>query len=421
MRRRLIFSALLASTVGINFSAARAAQEPQEYKVTAVVKGDEPIEVRGQKLVGHVWLGVTLKNIEGDLSEFLGTDKGVLIEEVHPTSPAAKADVKKGDVILSIDGTQIAGPEQVLNIMKSAKPDVALKLKLKRKSEELELKVTPEPRPVEIAAGMKWLEEFEKNGLAFDRDAEHFKLLRVGIPTGAIASVVTPIKGDIQIHVTTNQDGKVTEIKVDRQGDKPAEIKVTKDGETKTYTTDNLEQLPEEVRSIITPIVQPSLGHSVITLDNLNRISGSLESLDGLQAEADKLKRYIEALGKGDGKLDHAQQALEQALSRVAAGADHAKATVDALNSPEFRKQLEDIRAQVSAQISEAANKAALDAKRAIEEAQAKAAEARLQHAQAAKQLKQSQNDKSEVEELRQLVNQLKKEIADLKAAREKK
>jgi pimeloyl-ACP methyl ester carboxylesterase len=64
------------------------------------------------------WVGIdTMPNSEG-LARYLGlqTDQGVVILGVAPDSPAAAAGLRQGDVILSIDGTEIEGTESLRRV-----------------------------------------------------------------------------------------------------------------------------------------------------------------------------------------------------------------------------------------------------------------------------------------------------------------
>jgi serine protease Do len=62
----------------------------------------------GQK-VQRGWLGVHIQSLDQDLAKSLGLkdDKGALVAEVTPDSPAASAGFKQGDVVLSYAGHQI--------------------------------------------------------------------------------------------------------------------------------------------------------------------------------------------------------------------------------------------------------------------------------------------------------------------------
>ncbi len=419
MRRKLIYPMMMASAVGL--SVAWADDKPQEkkkeeFKVTkVVVNDDKPIQVRGQQIVltdetkdgddkkvivvrssehgdakgekivvGKLWLGVGLKSIEGDLSEYLDTDKGVLIEDVYEASPAAKANIKKGDIVLAVDAKELEGPEDLLEIMKSAKADVALTLKIRRKNEEMEVKVTPEPRPSEVTMGID-LSNLQKEigdaNFTFDMlDPQKLQVFRMGQPAGVIAHAGSGMKGDLQLHIVNKQDGKSLEVKVNREGDKPATITVTKDGETKTYTEEQIGELPEDVRGMVGPMLQ-SGGPAVFSFT-----PGNLDQLKSLDSLKKGFKLNLEAHHQA--AMEHAQKALQHALDQVA----HAKAA-----------------AEVSAHASEAAARAAEEAKVMKERTKQMAADA--------KQQAKSSSTAAEVEELRAMVQQLKKEIADLKAA----
>ena len=440
MRRKVIYPVMMASAVGLSVAwADDTAQEKkkEEVKVTrVVVNDDKPIQVRGRQIlltdetkdgddkkviivksgeaidakgekivVGKLWLGVGLKSIEGDLSEFLDTDKGVLIEEVQEGSPAAKANIKKGDIVLAVDAKELEGPGDLLEVMKSAKADVALTLKIRRKNEEMEVKVTPEPRPNEVTMGID-LSNLQKEigdaNFTFEMlDPQKLEVFRMGQPAGVIAHAGSGMKGDLQLHIVNKQDGKSLEVKINREGEKPATITVTKDGETKTYTEEQIGELPEDIRGMVSPMLQ-SGGPAVFSFT-----PGNLDQLKSLDSLKKGFKLNLDM--HHDQAMEHAQKALQHALEQVASGADHAKAAADAMNSPEFRKQMDEIRAKVSAQVSEAAGKAATEAKALKEKTKQMAADA--------KQQAKSSSNAAEVEELRAMVQQLTKEIAELKAA----
>ena len=60
----------------------------------------------GGQTVKRPWLGATLQNVSKDIADSIGLDRpiGALVASVAPNSPAARAGVRRGDVIVEIDG-----------------------------------------------------------------------------------------------------------------------------------------------------------------------------------------------------------------------------------------------------------------------------------------------------------------------------
>lgn len=70
--------------------------------------------VSGRK-VERPWLGARLENVTRDTAQSLGLDRatGVLVARVATGSPAAEARLEPGDVILAVDGHNIAEPQEL--------------------------------------------------------------------------------------------------------------------------------------------------------------------------------------------------------------------------------------------------------------------------------------------------------------------
>ncbi len=66
-------------------------------------------QIKEQGYVDRGWLGVVIQNVTRELAESFGLDKpqGALVSRVMPDSPAAKAGLETGDVILKFDGKDV--------------------------------------------------------------------------------------------------------------------------------------------------------------------------------------------------------------------------------------------------------------------------------------------------------------------------
>ena len=89
-------------------------------------------------------LGVTVQGVTSDIAESLGLKdvKGALVSSVAKGSPAERAGVERGDVIVSLDGQSVNDGNALRNRIASTKPGATVALGLLRDGQEKTVRVT---------------------------------------------------------------------------------------------------------------------------------------------------------------------------------------------------------------------------------------------------------------------------------------
>ncbi|MFH1382591.1 MAG: trypsin-like peptidase domain-containing protein [Chloroflexota bacterium] len=84
------------------------------------------------------WMGVVLRTVDqfAVISAGLKVDKGVLITQVSPNSPAVKAGLQAGDVISDVDGKDVATSQDLVQIIQAGKVGQSVKITYYRGSTE---------------------------------------------------------------------------------------------------------------------------------------------------------------------------------------------------------------------------------------------------------------------------------------------
>ena len=89
-------------------------------------------------------LGVGIQDVTSDLANSFGLKevRGVLINSISPNSPAAKAGIKQGDVIVSFNGAKINDGNELRNRVAQTAPNSEATVGIVRSGDEQSFKVT---------------------------------------------------------------------------------------------------------------------------------------------------------------------------------------------------------------------------------------------------------------------------------------
>jgi len=91
-------------------------------------------------------LGIGIQDLSDQLGEFFGTKDGVLVSSVTADSPAAKAGLRAGDVITSVNDAPVASSEALIAAVQKVDAGGTLKVGYVRDKKPGTATATLEPR-----------------------------------------------------------------------------------------------------------------------------------------------------------------------------------------------------------------------------------------------------------------------------------
>lgn len=100
------------------------------------------------------WIGVQIQPVTAEIADSLGLKKarGALVAEVQPNSPASKSGLQSGDVIVSVNGQDIADARDLSKRIAAMQPGANITLGIMRKGAEQNVKLTLGELPAQRAA-----------------------------------------------------------------------------------------------------------------------------------------------------------------------------------------------------------------------------------------------------------------------------
>ncbi len=161
------------------------------------------------------WLGVMIQDITPEISEALGInrDKGGLVSEVKEGSPADKAGLKRGDVIISVSDEEIPDAAALARKLALTKPGVDTKFVVLRDGKEkiLTAKLIEHPENEKVEESPDKLKTEEELGIEVAEITEQlrgrFKIEAAGgviikkVLPGSLASEAGFRRGDVIVEV----------------------------------------------------------------------------------------------------------------------------------------------------------------------------------------------------------------------------
>jgi serine protease Do len=126
------------------------------FAVPAALVQEVVTKLKTHGTVDRGWLGVVIQNVSDDIADSIGMSeaKGAMITKVTEDGPAAKEDLKPGDVIVGVNGEKIEDSRDLARKIAELHPDTDVKLSIVRYGEkrEVTMKLGTFPSSKKLAA-----------------------------------------------------------------------------------------------------------------------------------------------------------------------------------------------------------------------------------------------------------------------------
>jgi serine protease Do len=190
------------------------------------------LELEKSGKVTRGWLGVQMQAITPDMEDALGlsSTNGVVVADVQPNGPAAKAGLKSGDVIVGFGDQTIKSTHELALAVANTKPGEKVDAKILRDGKPETVAVTIEALKRDSSLAENGEMESEKGGLGLslaplDKDARQ----QLGLAESATGAVVAGVKPDSPADQTGIRAGdvlvRVDNTRVESPGDAAEAIK----------------------------------------------------------------------------------------------------------------------------------------------------------------------------------------------------
>lgn len=134
--------------IGIN-TAVNASAQGIGFAIPSATAKDALNDLVTKGKVVKAYIGVSLQALDQELAGYFGAPNtdGALIAYVAPGSPAEKAGLQQGDIIIEINKKKIKTPEEVTDLIKGTKIGATLVLQVSRQgqTEFITLKTAEKP------------------------------------------------------------------------------------------------------------------------------------------------------------------------------------------------------------------------------------------------------------------------------------
>lgn len=184
------------------------------------------------------WLGVYIQPLDIELAKELGIKEGVGIHEVLENSPAQKAGISAGDVVLEVDGKAVKDVNELQRKIGNFKPGETVKLKVMsyndKKSRVVTVKIGDIPEnEKEVEKPSSNDQEPDKLGLVVSPDKNKQGVVVEGIQPGSIAEQMLGLEvGDVIVRINRQATNSIASYKKALGSSKRIYLEIKRKGRT---------------------------------------------------------------------------------------------------------------------------------------------------------------------------------------------
>ena len=146
--------------------------KPVKRQAAFVLAAQDP-DLRHVFAGGGPRIGVRVRDVEASdvTRQKLAGQAGAVIEQVDSETPAAKAGLKAGDVVVAFDGERVRSARQLDRLVEETPPGRSVKMSIVRDAAKLDVDVTPEAA-VSSPARCRVLRGHDADSFSFKRDLD---------------------------------------------------------------------------------------------------------------------------------------------------------------------------------------------------------------------------------------------------------
>lgn len=302
--------------------------EEKELVISVDGEGAEAVELAAH---GEYWLGLMCEPCDDALRAQLklGENRGLVVRQVVPESPAAKAGIQKHDVVMTVDNSPVGTGADLIKMVDAGK-DKELAIGLIRAGEKMAVMAKPEKRPAgdfEIAVAApgendrltirKWMERMAPGKGGLGDLGKRIRLMRPH------RGIVLPPGGKFDAQLPEGMS-----VSINKSGKDPAKISVKKGSESWESTEDKLEVFPEDVRAQVKKMLgqfggggfEFSTEGGPLGLEgaiDVEVVEGDDEAIAGAAAEAGPARIHVERFKASDGGDDDRIEKLSKQIEEL--------------------------------------------------------------------------------------------------------